>query len=335
MRFLKSLISSILRPFGRRENGRAAGEGQSRWFVYVANAGDNTVSIIDSTKGAVVATVKVGNQPHYIAMTPNGAYAYVTNSASMDVSVIDTAANTVIATVQLSGQPVGIAITPDGSRAYITLPNNNLVALLSVMLNGVLAYIPVNGRPYQVAITPDGKYAYVSCWDLDAVSIIDTAIDTVVNTVPIAVVGGHASGVAITPGGAHAYVGTPGWANIAQIEIPNNNKVNMHLWFNGGVAQIFPVAVTPLPPRIHVYAGATWGNDGTVNVISDQDFTLVDTLTVEPWPGGIAMTPNGATGYVTCIWADLVRVIDLVNVRLTPDRIPVGKRPYGVAIRAG
>src|SRR5690242_105803 len=49
-------------------------------FAYVANYGNGTVSIIDAATNAIVGTIVVGNNPSYIAFTPDGKYAYVTNT---------------------------------------------------------------------------------------------------------------------------------------------------------------------------------------------------------------------------------------------------------------
>ena len=66
-------------------------------IAYVANGGDNTVSIIDTATNTVTAAVPVGGFPTAIAVTPNGAFAYVANSGSNTVSVINMATNTVTA----------------------------------------------------------------------------------------------------------------------------------------------------------------------------------------------------------------------------------------------
>ena len=62
--------------------------------VYVANRGNNTVSVIDATN-TVIATIPVGLAPFGVAVTPDGSKVYVTN-LNNTVSVIATATNTVI-----------------------------------------------------------------------------------------------------------------------------------------------------------------------------------------------------------------------------------------------
>ena len=92
----------------------AACPAEAAPFLYVANTGDNTVSVIDTATNTVVGLpIPVGNAPETLAVTPNGTKVYVTNVGDNTVSVIKTATNTVVATVPAGGGPV--AVTPDGT----------------------------------------------------------------------------------------------------------------------------------------------------------------------------------------------------------------------------
>ena len=77
-------------------------------FVYVANPGSNTVSVIATASNSVTASVPVGLSPIGVAVTPDGAFVYVANLASNTVSVIATADNTVVATVAVGSAPVAL-----------------------------------------------------------------------------------------------------------------------------------------------------------------------------------------------------------------------------------
>ena len=81
-------------------------------FAYVTNAGDNTVSVIDTATNTATATVGVGTQPVSVAVSPDGKFVYVVNAVSNNVSVIATASNTVTATVGVGVGPTGVGIMP-------------------------------------------------------------------------------------------------------------------------------------------------------------------------------------------------------------------------------
>ena len=62
-------------------------------YAYVTLGGKNSVSVIDTAKGAVdtsVPLITVGREPWGIAVTPNGNTVYVANKRDSTVSVIDT-----------------------------------------------------------------------------------------------------------------------------------------------------------------------------------------------------------------------------------------------------
>jgi YVTN family beta-propeller protein len=56
-------------------------------MVYVANRGDDTVSVINGTK--VLRTLPAGNGPSGIYVNPNTNLIYVDDSLSNTVSIID------------------------------------------------------------------------------------------------------------------------------------------------------------------------------------------------------------------------------------------------------
>jgi YVTN family beta-propeller protein len=65
--------------------------------TYVANSGDNTISVIYNVANRVIDTIRVDQGPIRIVIIPDGTRAYVTH----------------LINVPLVGD---IAITPDGSR---------------------------------------------------------------------------------------------------------------------------------------------------------------------------------------------------------------------------
>jgi YVTN family beta-propeller protein len=60
--------------------------------AYVANFGANHLSVIDTARNTVAATILVGTGPLAVALAPDGRHAYVANYGSNDVSVIEIAA---------------------------------------------------------------------------------------------------------------------------------------------------------------------------------------------------------------------------------------------------
>lgn len=92
--------------------------------VYVVNSmpsqAAGSVSVIDTAKNAVVATIPVHRNPSYISVDSTGQRAFVANTGSNTVSVLDLAARKVIATVATGEKPTMALISPDGRTVVVT-----------------------------------------------------------------------------------------------------------------------------------------------------------------------------------------------------------------------
>ena len=58
-------------------------------MAYVANHGDDTVTVIDGARRAVIATVRVGLRPQVVAVDSKRNRVYIANTHSDDITVID------------------------------------------------------------------------------------------------------------------------------------------------------------------------------------------------------------------------------------------------------
>jgi YVTN family beta-propeller protein len=72
----------------------------------VANAGTNSVSVINTGTNTVIATVPVGAHPLNFAITPDGASTYVADAGANSVTVIKTATNAVVNNLRVGANPV-------------------------------------------------------------------------------------------------------------------------------------------------------------------------------------------------------------------------------------
>ncbi len=97
--------------------------------LYVANTGDNTISVFDtsnvnpsgSTPIPLLATVSVGTGPIGVAPLLSGTLFYVANAGSNDVTVVSANSFSVLATVALpaGANPVYIASDPTSAKVYV------------------------------------------------------------------------------------------------------------------------------------------------------------------------------------------------------------------------
>jgi YVTN family beta-propeller protein len=72
--------------------------------------GHGTVSVIDSLTFRVIATIRVGLSPQFVAVDPDHTTVGVTNFGDGTVSVTDTGTLTVTKTIPAGNRPYGIAV---------------------------------------------------------------------------------------------------------------------------------------------------------------------------------------------------------------------------------
>ena len=104
-----SLISLVI-TVGKNPPSVAVNPKTNR--IYVANYGDNTVSVIDGKTNSVVNTVKVGKNPEGVAVNPSTNMIYVTNNRDNTTSVIDSRTNSVVETIKVGSNPYDVAVNP-------------------------------------------------------------------------------------------------------------------------------------------------------------------------------------------------------------------------------
>ncbi|MBU0486215.1 MAG: choice-of-anchor D domain-containing protein [Proteobacteria bacterium] len=174
-------------------------------YLYVANYGSNTISVLDQNTYAVLDSIDVDARPYNLDVSPDGSHVYVTHNSSSIVTVIETANNTVedIVTIGSNTYTQGVVVSPDNSHVYVA---NNLTSNVSVIRtsdNSVVATIPVGSWPQGITITPDGSHVYVTNSGNHTVSVIQTSDHTVsatVSGIPVPL------GISSTTDGKYIYV---------------------------------------------------------------------------------------------------------------------------------
>ncbi|MGE0299439.1 beta-propeller fold lactonase family protein [Pseudonocardia sp.] len=256
--------------------------------AYVANLGDDTVSVLDATTLAPVGTpIAVGDAPNSLALSADGRRLYVSDTRADTVTIVDTAAARAVATVAVGAFPDGIALSPDGRRLYVGNAEDDTVSVIDTATEAVVGRpIPVGRRPYGLALAPDGATLYVSAFDSDELTAVDTARNAAAWTVAV---GDGPLNLAVARDGSRVYVANTLDGSVSVVDPASRTAVGA------------PVPVGPKP--IGITLGPT---PGTVYVAErDADaVVVVDTAAravgdpVEPGKGPVAMWAAGGQLYV-------------------------------------
>jgi YVTN family beta-propeller protein len=95
-------------------------------YVYVTNANNHSVSVIDTASNMMAETVTVGGNPKGVAVTPDGAYVYVIGSGSSQGRVwVIVNQLTITVTQGANGviTPETTTVNYGGSQSFTITPN--------------------------------------------------------------------------------------------------------------------------------------------------------------------------------------------------------------------
>jgi YVTN family beta-propeller protein len=131
-------------------------------YLYTANAGSGTVSIVDRRANATVATVEVGGVPMGLALTRDGRRLYVATRESNRVAVIDLDTKTVAKQLTVAGGPARLRLTPDDRFLLVTLIGSGELAVVSTSDDHEVARFKVGAAAEGITIDTRSGYGYAS-----------------------------------------------------------------------------------------------------------------------------------------------------------------------------
>ena len=116
--------------------------------IWVANAQDGTISIIDVASKKVTETLKANVQSaNRLKFTPDGAHVFVSGLRMENVVVLDAATRKMIKEIKVGRGAAGIQMQPDGSRAYVAVTPDNYVAVIDLKSLELVGKIDVGVEP--------------------------------------------------------------------------------------------------------------------------------------------------------------------------------------------
>lgn len=269
-------------------------------YVYVANQGDSSMSVVRLSDHSVIGTISVGDEPYGLAAVEisGTTYIYVANTLSDTVSVIDTSSDTVIDTVDVGARPYYVAKV--GTNVYVTNGASNTVSVIDANTNNIINTIPVGAYPR--GIKAHGTDLYVANYGDenysggDYISVIDTDTDAVVDTIISPVGSDGPRGVNVL--GDKVYVTNYRSHNVSVIDTDTN--------------EITDTIEVGMGPRGIVGYGANVYvenfDDGTLSIINTNTNTVTDTVEIGHSPSGITVV--GDDLYISAFQDSLIRIFD-------------------------
>ena len=130
----------------------AAASPARAYTAYVSNEKGNTVSVVDTDKWAVTATIKVGQRPRGIEFTRDGKFVMVAVGDDDTIQVIDTKTQKVEKYLLVGQRVWQMAFTPDEKYLLTTNGLSNDISVIDVADQKVIKSIQVGRLPWGVAV---------------------------------------------------------------------------------------------------------------------------------------------------------------------------------------
>ena len=292
--------------------------------AYVGNFKDDSVSVVDLDRLAVVSVIAVSPGPHGMTASPDGRLVFVGGDGSSNVDVIDTAAGRVARSIAVGKSPHGLAMLPDGKTLLVAVYGEDRIAFVDTAPGGAIVASVEVPKPHTIAVRPDGRVAYVASQEPGsfALLVVDLDARTVVRRLPLdkpprdLEFGFDGKALYFTQAGVDAI----------QVLDPTTDRV---------VARI---ATGPSPHIAGLFRGAPAGTAvvqgaGQVLLFDPVGNRATRTIAVGSQPHWIAPSAQGAMVVVTNEGSNDVSLVDLASGSVRS--VAVGKAPRKVVVVAG
>lgn len=173
------------KPAAVSEEEHAAHHGAARAAPKGADAVVSTVSVVQTTDGAVIRRIDVPGAVHHVAVSPDGRFAVVTHPNEGAISAIDLGTYEVVATVPTGPFTNYATFAPDGQTVYVSNAGGGTVRAVDTAQWTVQWSATVGTSPEHVVLSTDGGTLYVNNVEDGSVSVIQTNARKVVKTIPI------------------------------------------------------------------------------------------------------------------------------------------------------
>jgi YVTN family beta-propeller protein len=150
-------------------------------LLWSVNPDADTVTVIGTERNQVAATIRVGNEPQNVAVTPDNRTAFVANAADNTVSVIkinnpdpENFQGGVTANLTTGAEPWSVVVSPDGQRAFVANSGQDTITVIEANRRRIIGHVdlrnsicndPDRARHFQprgLAVTLDNRNLYVA-----------------------------------------------------------------------------------------------------------------------------------------------------------------------------
>jgi YVTN family beta-propeller protein len=286
--------------------------------VYVPTTIGNTVHVIDPKTFKIIATYRVGKEPHHVTPSWDLTKLYVNNTRGDSLSVIDPATGKIVDEIPVI-DPYNLYFTPDGSKAIVVAERFKRLDFLDAKTWKLIksVNVPWAGVDH-MAFTRDRKYLVVSCeWSGRIVKVDINKMELVTDMK----LGEKPIDILRPPGQNLMYVADQGVHGVFVID-PDAWKQLDFIPTGRGAHGIM---LSHDKKRLYVSNRL----EGTISVLDIAIRKIIDTWKTGASPDMGQLSPDGKQFWISSRYHSDIRVIDTASGKVIA-RIPTDSGPHGL-----
>jgi YVTN family beta-propeller protein len=312
-------------PFASTKANAISANGTPR--VYVTNSKGDDVTVIDPATMKVIASIKVGDNPHGIIASPDRRTLYISVEGTDELVSVDVATNKITSRVKVGRAPNEVSITKDDRKVFVPLRNDNAIDVVDTTTMKVIDRLKAPAMPHNTYVSANGKHLYLGTMSGSRITIYDTVSHKQLNEIAP---GDWVRPIALLKDESLAYVALSKLHGFAIVDLKEGKTIRR-------------VEMPPLPPGTEIppYDTLTHGLALTpderelyvtsmagraVYAFSVPNIKQLAKIDVGKFPNWITISSDGRLVWVSNQLDDTVSAIDTRSKKVVTT-IPVGHEP--------
>lgn len=155
-------------------------------FVFVPSRSDPEVSVLDTAKDEVVATLKLGRVASQVVVSDSTGRLVASNIENKSLAIVDLRTHRLLRTMALDLTPERMVISPDGYLVGIGDAKQGVVAVVSILNYREMARVGGFVEPTKLTFGLDGSQLYVTDSATNRLALIDVVQNKRMFDIPVA-----------------------------------------------------------------------------------------------------------------------------------------------------
>lgn len=297
-------------------------------LVFVEDAIADEVVVLTRT-GEITKRIRVGREPHDIALSPDGRSIATGNFGDGTVSIVNVESLTLERTIASGKGTHGVAFSPDGRFLFATNAREDTLSVIEAETFSPEAKIGVGGFPEYVGVTGDGSTVFTTNLGGEgSVTLLnnrgpDSRVKREIS------LGVDPHGWAVSPDGTEVAIANLGSASVYLLDAATFEQTAR--FDTGATREFVPFVTEDAAFLTHEEVWAT--NIGT-DYVSVLDLTQDKTtgrIAVGPTPHGVAFSRDKTLAFVPLYKPGDLVIVDVAK-KTVVKRVRVGKELHNVAV---